>query len=364
MLDDGYLQVTPYSAGSSITMRVGALDPNKKYILEYSTVGEGDMSIGAYLRYGGKPYKPISPLAYRKISSVRNDYELLLEPAVSQASGTLVLTVDQQKVYCLDNIQFHEADASVTNPDDYMRFEYNASSKNKIISIDGNYIDVNRKSYSNKVELAPYSSIILLKENTGLTKTSVGSIKESVMASAAEEMDLSGVLQDNRIDLRWRSSSGTNAGFFEVEGSDDGEKFSKIGTGETSRNADSDHIYKYSDETPSVGWNFYRIKRGGDHKNASAFSNVINVYYRDSEGLKVYPNPANHLLNVSCDAMLKSQTAAIYIMTVSGQVILTVPVAVSGRFDTSVDLSDLHGGTYIAKLVWENLVLYKKFVRE
>jgi parallel beta-helix repeat protein len=361
LLDGGYLNIRPSSSGSSITMSVGALNPLKKYILKYSVIGEGDMSIGAYLRYGGKPYKPISPVVYRKVSTVRNNYELLLEPSVSQSSGTLVLSVDQQKTFCLDNIQLYEADAAVTNPDKFIRFEYNTSSKTKVVAIDGSYKDPNKRIYSNKVELPPYSSIILIKDIANeLTKQSVESMKASV---SSEEMDLNGVVQNNRIDLDWRSNSKPKEGFFEVEGSEDGENFKNIGKVSTNNAGGEDYIYKFSDVTPSAGWNFYRVKKG-NHNTVQAYSNVINVYYKDSESFEVYPNPTNHLLHVSCDVSMKSKSAVVYIMSTSGQVIKTASIQVSDQFSASIDLSHLHEGTYIAKLVWENLVLYKKFVKE
>jgi hypothetical protein len=51
------------------------------------------------------------------------------------------------------------------DPDDYIRFEYNASGDNKAINIAGNYRDVKNNQYSKRIILKPYSSIILMKQN-------------------------------------------------------------------------------------------------------------------------------------------------------------------------------------------------------
>ncbi|HEX8676962.1 MAG TPA: right-handed parallel beta-helix repeat-containing protein, partial [Segetibacter sp.] len=49
-------------------------------------------------------------------------------------------------------------------PDDYIRFEYNASGDNKTVNIAGNYRDVKNNLYSNRIILKPYSSVILIKQ--------------------------------------------------------------------------------------------------------------------------------------------------------------------------------------------------------
>jgi hypothetical protein len=42
------------------------------------------------------------------------------------------------------------------------RFEYNADSTNKIVSLGANYIDAAGKKYNGTITLAPYSSAILI----------------------------------------------------------------------------------------------------------------------------------------------------------------------------------------------------------
>lgn len=48
--------------------------------------------------------------------------------------------------------------------DDFIRFEYNPSQKNKTVTLNGKYTDVKGNSYSKSLVLKPYSSIILLKQ--------------------------------------------------------------------------------------------------------------------------------------------------------------------------------------------------------
>jgi parallel beta-helix repeat protein len=164
LLDNGHVQVVPSADGSSITMNVGSFSQNNYYILRYSVIGDDKMRIGAFLRHGGKPYKPLTPVIYRKISPKRRDHELLLKPSADQQSGALVLTVDQSHKYYLDNIQLYKADVTVTDPDDHIYFVSNATNKSKTIPLDGAFADIKNKRYTHKVALAPFSSLILFRE--------------------------------------------------------------------------------------------------------------------------------------------------------------------------------------------------------
>jgi parallel beta-helix repeat protein len=49
---------------------------------------------------------------------------------------------------------------------DNIRFEYNETSQEKVISLDQNYIDVYNNSYSGSLTLQPYSSIVLIKQTS------------------------------------------------------------------------------------------------------------------------------------------------------------------------------------------------------
>ena len=54
--------------------------------------------------------------------------------------------------------------------EELIRFEYNPSKVNKSITLDGDYIDPQNKTYSNSIVLQPYTSIILIKEGKGKGK--------------------------------------------------------------------------------------------------------------------------------------------------------------------------------------------------
>ncbi len=168
MLDGGYLKIAPSEKSSSIVLGVGVLSAAKKYILRYSVKGTSNMSIGAFLR--SSAYKPISGVAYRTVNASRSENEIIFTPSANQASGSLVFTADAKSTYYLDNIKLYEANATVTNPDDSIRFVYNATKVSKTVSLNGNYVDVKNNKFSNSIVLQPFQSAVLIK-NGGVQNT-------------------------------------------------------------------------------------------------------------------------------------------------------------------------------------------------
>jgi parallel beta-helix repeat protein len=65
---------------------------------------------------------------------------------------------------------------STVNPNDVIRFEYNATNTSKTISLNATYVDVKNKSYSGSITLAPFSSVVLLKTGATSSTTNLLSI--------------------------------------------------------------------------------------------------------------------------------------------------------------------------------------------
>ncbi len=47
-----------------------------------------------------------------------------------------------------------------------IRFEYNPTNSNKVITLTGSYIDMNGAKYSGSITLLPYSSVVLIADST------------------------------------------------------------------------------------------------------------------------------------------------------------------------------------------------------
>jgi len=150
LLDGGYLQVVPSAQSSSVFINVGELKAGAKYILRYSVKGSDSsaMYIGASLRKAASPYTVLTSVQYRKADLSRSENEILFTSSTNETSAQIVFKTDNLNKYYLDNIQLYEADATITNIDDSVRFVYNATQVSKTISLNGSYVDVKNNKYS------------------------------------------------------------------------------------------------------------------------------------------------------------------------------------------------------------------------
>jgi parallel beta-helix repeat protein len=178
VLDNGSLAIafkkTSGPKKSSLVMRdIGPISSNKNYILRYSLKGSNDnVAMAVYLRNSKAPFNNLTKPQYRKISSVRTENEVLFSLPPSADGATMVFKIDNPNVqFWLDNIEFYEANIQLTNADNYIRFEYNASNSNKTVSLNGNYVDAKNQFYSGSLVLPPYSSVVLIKKAGNFSKT-------------------------------------------------------------------------------------------------------------------------------------------------------------------------------------------------
>ncbi|MFD1140176.1 right-handed parallel beta-helix repeat-containing protein [Larkinella insperata] len=181
-----------------ITMEVGAVSAAKKYILKFSLRGTNDQrSFQVFLRKRDFPYNDLSPRYQCDMSSIRNEKEFAFPSLTTEANAYLVFQVDQTDgTFFIDNLQLREADLALTNPDDYIRFEYNASDSKKTINLNNTiYVDVENRSYQGYLTLAPWSSIILLKKTASTSAKSVSDLPSSTPTLLnAHERDSSSIV--------------------------------------------------------------------------------------------------------------------------------------------------------------------------
>lgn len=165
LLDGGYLQVSPTQSKSSINVKVGELKAGKKYLLKFSVRGsfENNMVMGTYLRQGSSPYGALTPQQYRKVSMSRTENDMIFLATKNEANAVAVFSVDKQSRYYLDNIQLVEADATITDVNDSLRFEFNPTSTVKTLTLGGIFQDATGTEFKNTIVLQPYASAVLLR---------------------------------------------------------------------------------------------------------------------------------------------------------------------------------------------------------
>ncbi|MBE7172824.1 MAG: right-handed parallel beta-helix repeat-containing protein, partial [Williamsia sp.] len=106
-----------------------------------------------------------------KVSNVRSEVELLFTPTknIPYAFFSINTTNSPQSAggcptYWIDNLVFEEVTSiTYTNPDDYIRFVYNADSSSVTVPLDQEYTDIKSNVYPYSITLAPYSSAVLIQ---------------------------------------------------------------------------------------------------------------------------------------------------------------------------------------------------------
>jgi parallel beta-helix repeat protein len=175
-LDAGCLQFSFTSSTaniSSLMVGVGAVDATKNYILKFSLKGTKSIKpLAVFLRQTLSPFNILTPITNFKISNTRAENEFLFSAPITESNASIVFQIDSKdSLFWMDNLKLFEANVTMTDPDAFIRFEFNPTSITKTVSLSGawaNCQDVKGTTYSGSLTLAPYSSIIVIKDVAGV----------------------------------------------------------------------------------------------------------------------------------------------------------------------------------------------------
>ncbi|HEX5168619.1 MAG TPA: PA14 domain-containing protein [Cyclobacteriaceae bacterium] len=90
--------------------------------------------------------------------------------------------------------------------------------------------------------------------------------------------------------LEWKTASELNNVGFDIERSFDGKAFEKIGWTGGHGTSNQNHEYNFSDKSPRLGWNYYRLTQI-DYDGKFEYSRLIPIYVDEFEDIQIYPNP-------------------------------------------------------------------------
>jgi hypothetical protein len=139
--------------------------------------------------------------------------------------------------------------------------------------------------------------------------------------------------------LNWVTDMEHNSSYFAVERSSDGRNFSTLTQVAAAGNSAEKKYYSYTDSKPAAGHNQYRIAQV-DIDGKRTTTGVQSLYFDCAqEGIKVYPNPASHTVNIEA-----TEGSKIAVYNMIGQRI-AVPATNSGRLSI-LDVSALAAGNY------------------
>jgi parallel beta-helix repeat protein len=129
-------------------------------------------------RKNDNPYNLVAEQKNYAIENRYKQYEYVFSPFLNEPNSRIDFQITEgQGDLWFDNIELAEVDATITNPDDYIRFEYNATKKDTTIALMESYADVKGVTVSGNIVLKPFTSVILFKKIcSGITPAQPDSI--------------------------------------------------------------------------------------------------------------------------------------------------------------------------------------------
>lgn len=165
-------------------------------------------------------------------------------------------------------------------------------------------------------------------------------------------------LNESQVWLDWATSMEVNNDYFNIEKSVTGAEFNKIGKVKGVGNSINKNTYKFIDETPEWGLNYYRLKQV-DEDGKFTYSKVAKVMYSPYTSLtmSVSPNPANDLTSIYILSD-KEEYLTIELLNMSGVVLYSENIfAPNGIAQVDIDLTDFSSGFYLVRISNEHALV-------
>jgi hypothetical protein len=140
------------------------------------------------------------------------------------------------------------------------------------------------------------------------------------------------------VNLNWTTLNEQNSEFFQVQRSENGEKFETIGQLAAAGNSTTVRDYAFTDASPLDGTAYYRLRQT-DIDGQVHFSNTVEVNLRGS-GIELFPNPASDGFWVSVPEDI---VGSLFITTAMGKLVKSVRIDGGKQY---VDVSNLPSGVY------------------
>jgi hypothetical protein len=155
-----------------------------------------------------------------------------------------------------------------------------------------------------------------------------------------------------QVAVSWTSSNEKDLSHFAIERSNDGIAFDEAGTA-NARNSNGVQQYRFLDNTPMSGINYYRIK-SVDIDGKFAYSNIakVSVIFESDKNMHVFPNPA--IANTSLQLNnLPAGKYTLRVVDMQGRTASTFRIDVNGSNRQTIQLpvDKLSRGTYQIQVI-------------
>ena len=157
--------------------------------------------------------------------------------------------------------------------------------------------------------------------------------------------------------LKWATASEQDNWYFDIERSDDGERFQSIGKVDGNGTSSEMHEYSFVDQTVK-GNVYYRLRQVDFNGNMEFAPNLIYLTtdcYDNANDIRVYPNPANQSFALDYESGQNYDGAQIQIINNLGKVIQNTTIDIQrGENSSLVNINHLAAGVYMIRLRLSN----------
>ena len=138
-------------------------------------------------------------------------------------------------------------------------------------------------------------------DNLGARSRDTVEVMETLVVVPVKWIFVKGKHTGNTVQLNWATAAEVNNDRFEIERSDNGRDFSKVGQVNGSSTSTSTKEYSFEDVQPRSGTSYYRIRQV-DKNGTSEYSIIVTVNSSISRArLEYFPNPASSFINLMVD---------------------------------------------------------------
>lgn len=170
--------------------------------------------------------------------------------------------------------------------------------------------------------------------------------------------------KNGQVELNWETLSEENTSIFEIERSNDGINWTRIGEVNARGNSNQKQTYSFADPSPSVFTCYYRLKMA-DIDGIYTYSRVITVTSAaELTGIRLFPNPARENIQVQYAAALNGK-AMLLISDASGKLVYQSSITLKTGINTfAVPVQQLSPGYYTINLIEENKRVSGSFIKD
>ena len=190
------------------------------------------------------------------------------------------------------------------------------------------------------------------------TRTEIEAICEAL---PVELTTFNANLKEKYICLTWQTQSETNNAGFQIQKSNDGDRWNDLVFIEGQGTSNLINEYNYMDTQPFYGENYYRLKQM-DFDGGFEYSNIILVNFesiKNNNRILLYPNPANDIINIDFSFYDDHDTFKLIIRNSIGEIFYKE----SGSH-VSIDITKLISGLYFLQIESDNKVFVSQFVKQ